>query len=299
MSSRGNRARRVPLAHRLVEVIADRGESVKPRYRYGSGLIVRGRTVVTAAHVVAGAQIVRVRDANKKLCPTRVDPQFVGDPSGPTPDLALVEIEDEMLDLPPLGLARVDRDSDPVERCHAIGYPWFAETRSPRAVRETVDAIGVVPMLSGLAGGLLSVQVSVSPRPLPPEQVSLGQSEWSGMSGAPVVADGALLGVVTEHAPRAGPSAITAVPLTALERDPAHPGWGPGVRNPSAWWARLGVTGVEELKRLPAPPERAKPAYPLVDLARLDLVGAKPRRIRSATPSASCSSSGPPVTSSR
>ena len=62
------------------------------------------------------------------------------------------------------------------------------------------------------------------------------------MSGAPVVAAGRLLGVVTEHAPREGPSAITAVPLTALEPDPAHPGWGPGVKDPSAWWARLGVT---------------------------------------------------------
>src|SRR2546426_830067 len=56
-------------------------------------------------------------------------------------------------------------------------------------------------------------------------------------------------------------SAIAAVPLTALEPDPAHYGWGPGVRDPAAWWPRLGVAGVEELKRLPAPPDRATPAY--------------------------------------
>jgi Trypsin-like peptidase domain len=226
MSSRGSPARPGRLANRLVEVIADRGESVGPRYRYGSGLIVRRRTVLTAAHVVAGAVEVKVRDPDKKEYPGTVDPRFVGDPSGPGPDLALVEIEDETLDLPPLGLARVDRDAptaDPVERCHAIGYPWFAETASPKAVRETVDAIGVVPVFSGLAGGLLSVQVSVSPRELPPERESLGESQWSGMSGAPVVAAGLLLGVVTVHAPREGPSAITAVPLTALEHDPAHP----------------------------------------------------------------------------
>jgi hypothetical protein len=82
------------------------------------------------------------------------------------------------------------------------------------------------------------------------------------MSGAPVVAAGRLLGVVTEHAPREGPSAITAVPLTALEQDPAHLGWGPGVKDPSAWWARLGVTGLSDLQRLPAAlPERPTPAY--------------------------------------
>jgi hypothetical protein len=262
MSSRGRPAQRVPLADRLVEVIADRGKSgVKPRYRYGSGLIVHGRTVLTAAHVVAEAQTVKVRDPAKKLYPASREARFEGDASGPGPDLALVEIEDETVDLPPIGLARVDRDSptaDPVERCHAIGYPWFGKRQSPRAVRETVDAIGLIPVGSKLVGGLLSVLVSVSPRELPPEEVSLGKSEWSGMSGAAVVSDGLLLGVVIEHARREGQSAITAVPLTAL--DP-HPKWGRGVEDPAAWWSRLGVTGVDDLKLLPARPERAEPAY--------------------------------------
>jgi WD40 repeat protein len=254
----------VPLAARLVEVIADLGESAAGRYRYGSGCIVGGRTVLTAAHVVAGAKRVQVRDAHKRLYSATVDQRFVGDPDGPGPDLALVEIDDPAVDLPPIGMARVDRESltaEPVERCHAIGYPWFAETPSPATVRDTVDAIGVVPALSKLAAGLLSVQVSISPRPLPPEDKSLAESEWSGMSGAPVLAAGRLLGVVTEHAPREGPSAITAVPLTALEQEPAHPEWGPGVKDPSGWWAWLGVTGLPDLQRLPARPERLKPAY--------------------------------------
>jgi hypothetical protein len=257
----------VRLADRLVEVIADRGESAAARYRYGSGCIVAGRTVLTAAHVVAEAVRVQVRDPGKRLYSATVDPGFVGDEDGPGPDLALVEIVDPGFaeDLPPIGLAAIDRDSptaEPVGRCHAIGYPWFAETPSPTAVRDTVDAIGVVPVLSKLAAGLLSVQVSISPRPLPPEEKSLGESEWSGMSGAPVVAAGRLLGVVTEHAPREGPSAITAVPLTALEQDPAHPRWGPGAKDSSGWWRRLGITGLADLQRLPAPPaERPKPAY--------------------------------------
>ena len=254
----------VPPAVRLVEVIADQGASSAARYRYGSGCIVSGRTVLTAAHVVAGAQRVQVRDPDKKSYSATVDPGFVGDVDGPGPDLALVEIDDPAVDLAPMGLARIDRDAptDEPVRCRAIGYPWFAETPSPTAVRDTVDAIGVVPVLSKLAAGLLSVQVSISPRPLPPEDKGLGESEWSGMSGAPVVAAGRLLGVVAEHAPRAGPSTITAVPLTAFEHDPAHPGWGRGVRDPSAWWVRLGVSGVADLQRLPAPPpERPEPAY--------------------------------------
>jgi hypothetical protein len=254
------------LAVRVVEVIADLGAATHPRYRHGSGCIVVGGTVLTAAHVVTGAVGVLVRDPDKVVYEATLDPRLVGDAEGPRPDLALVEITDPLVDLPPMALAAVDRDSptgDPVEGCHAIGYPAFMERDLPGGVqvRDTVDALGHVPVLSRLAGGRLSVQVSSSPRGLPLQQVALGQSEWSGMSGAPVVAGGYLLGAVTEHAPREGPSAITATPLTALEADPAHPNWGPGVGDPGAWWTRLGVHGVEALRRLPARREGAEPAY--------------------------------------
>jgi hypothetical protein len=222
--------------------------------------------VLTAAHVVAGAVSVLVRGPDKVGHKAAADPVFSGDADGPGPDLALVEVVDGGVDVPAMGLAAVDRDSpagDAVERCHVIGYPAFMERDAAGGgrFRETADAVGQVPVLSGLAGGLLSVQVSSCPQPLPPGRVALRDSPWSGMSGGPVVADGLLLGVVTEHAPRAGSSAITATPLTALEADPAHPGWGPGVADPDAWWARLGVADAKALKRLPAVSGRDRPAY--------------------------------------
>jgi WD40 repeat protein len=256
----------VPLAERLVEVVADRGEGQTPRYRCGSGCLVAGRTVLTAAHVVVGAVGVMVRGPDKVAHLAMTDPLFIGDADGPGPDLALIEVIDGGVAVPAMGLAAVERYSpagDPVERCHVIGYPAFMEREATDGgrFRETVDAVGHVPVLSGLAGGLLSVQVSSAPEPLPPAQVTLGDSPWSGMSGGPVVADGLLLGVVTEHAPRAGSSAITVTPLTALEADPAHPGWGPGVADPGAWWARLGVSGVTMPRRLPALPGRGRPTY--------------------------------------
>src|SRR5262249_57801484 len=40
-----------------------------------------------------------------------------------------------------------------------------------------------------------------------------------------------------------------------------QPGWGAGVANPAAWWSRLGVTGLGDLRRLPARRRRAEPAY--------------------------------------
>jgi WD40 repeat protein len=258
--------RQFPLAARVVEVIADRGEDCSPRYRFGSGCLVAGRTVLTAAHVVEGAVRVLVRGQDKVTLPAVSDPEFTGDAAGPRPDLALLEIVGGGIDVPAMGLAAVRRDSqagDPVERCHAVGYPVFMERERAGVgrVRETADALGQIPVLSGLAGGLLSVQVSSAPRPLPPADVKLGDSQWSGMSGGPVVADGRLVAVVTEHAPRAGDAVITATPLTALEHDPAHPGWGPGVANAGAWWTRLGSPGIRALPLLPGGTSQVEPAY--------------------------------------
>ena len=71
-----------PLTARVVEVLADLGEGHEPRYRVGSGCIVAGRTVLTAAHVVTGAVGVQVRDPGKVLHPAVLDPGFVGDADG-------------------------------------------------------------------------------------------------------------------------------------------------------------------------------------------------------------------------
>lgn len=254
----------VGLADRVVEVIADLGAQTLGRYRYGSGCIVAGRTVLTAAHVVAGAVAVTVRDTKKRSYRATLDERFVGDVDGPGPDLALVAIEDPSFTagLPAMELAVVERSrptADSVPGCHAVGFPWFAEIAGPDSVRDSVDACGEIPVLSQMARGLLSVVVSIAPRPLPAEEHGLVGSAWSGMSGAPVVAGGRLLGVVSEHAPREGAQALTAVPLSSLEADPDHPRWGPGVADPAAWWARLGRTG--ELRRVPTSDARRLPAY--------------------------------------
>lgn len=254
----------VSFVDRVVEVIADRGPTADPRYLFGSGCILVGGTVLTAAHAVAGAQAVWVRGTDKVRHRATVDSRFVGDADGPGPDLALVEISESTTDLPPIPVAVVDRDApfpDIVDRCHAIGYPWFAIRASPNAVRDTAHVYGYVPVLSKLATGLLSLHVSGPPRPLPPESAPLGDSEWSGMSGAPVLAAGRVFGVVTEHAAREGPSTITVTPLSAIEPDPNHEGWGEGLPNPSAWWASMGVSETRALQRLPPPRVRVEPAY--------------------------------------
>ena len=248
-----------PLADRVVEVIADRGPASPERYSYGSGCIVAGRTVLTSAHVVAGAQQVWLRRVDKTELAASLDPAFVGDPAGiGAPDLALVRIDEESwTDAPRLGLGRIDRDhpsGGPVEGGRAVGYPWFAQRERATVVRGLVDVSGQIPLLSHAEEGLLSLEVTIEPPPRPGGDPN--RSQWSGMSGAAVFAAGRLVGVAAEHVPRAGDSAIIAVPLTAIEADPAHPRWGPGVPDPHRWWQHLAAeAGIAALVSLPAPQE--------------------------------------------
>jgi WD40 repeat protein len=253
-----------PLHRRIVEIIADRGAHRVPRYLHGSGCLVAGRTVLTAAHVVTDAEGVLIRDTDKTEYRAVIDSRFVPHGDGSGPDLALVEIADEGMSVPPMAVAAVNRNGptgSPIRECYAIGYPEFMEhdDTDGRPVRETAQAVGYIPVLSGMVSGLLSLEVSSSPAPLPAGRGKLEGSPWSGMSGAPVVAQDCLIGVVTGHAQRAGPSVVMVTPLTAISTDQVHPRWGGGVPDPGAWWARLGVAGVGELRMLPRP--RQAPPY--------------------------------------
>jgi WD40 repeat protein len=246
---------------RLVEVVVDRGEGATPRWEYGTGCIVAGSTVLTAAHVVADAVAVSVRFVDKSNRPATLNAALVGDgrrwqnDGSVGPDLALLTIADETIDLPPLGLACIDFDQPgPLRDVRTVGFPWFAERISSGEVRVAADLYGGVALASGATTGLPVLQVEHPP----PDRDEAGgeKSAWSGISGAPVMMANRLLGVVCEHLPRQG--AVTFVPLTALHHDAKHPLWGPGVADPQAWWELLGAPG--GLRHLvPLPPAREAP----------------------------------------
>jgi hypothetical protein len=243
----------VALADRVIEVVSDLGPGASPRYRYGSGCVVSGRTVLTAAHAVADADTVWVRGRDKRRRTARVDPAFIGDVEHV--DLALIELEEDT-GFPPLPAAALHRAGavpEIIDRCHAVGYPNFKErTTKGGQVRDTVGVGGHIALLSNLVSELLTLHVTASPRPLPQSGPLAAATEWSGMSGAPVWAGEYLIGVVTEHAPREGPSSLTVTPLTHIER----------LGNAELWWPRVGVENTAELVGMPAPDEdRRRPAY--------------------------------------
>jgi Trypsin-like peptidase domain len=239
----------VPYEQRIVEVISDHGHG----HRYGSGLLVGGRQLLTAAHVVVGAVAVDVRGPDKVRRAAVLNTALIGDPD--KLDLALLEVPTLAQALPAMPGAVVNRQTttgDMVEGW-AVGYPEWAEVRrNGGSVGETAQVVGFIPPLSDLVKRLLSLEVTRSQRRLPEAGVMLEETDWRGMSGAAVFAQDAIVGVVTEHDPKRGPSDITVTPLARLD-DPRY-----GPANPAEWWARLGLT---ELRILPVEAIRAQPAY--------------------------------------
>ena len=211
---------------RAVEVLHDRGSATPmgaDQWTGGSGYMIGGRLVLTAAHTVDYRQDpgydgqLLVRTIAGSEFPARV--VLVCDKPSQV-DLALLEISDPRFDyhLPPVTFTRVNRASPaPVPGCWAVGFPRFGEAGPvlPRGSRrETWHVRGDILPGAKLRAGLLSLQVTSTPQPLP---ASLAGSAWEGMSGAVVFAtdpDGGELavGVITVHRRPEGESALTLVP---------------------------------------------------------------------------------------
>ncbi|MEV4415668.1 hypothetical protein [Catellatospora sp. NPDC049609] len=239
------------LADRAVEVIHDGGPEARPRWTSSSGLLVTDRLVLTAAHAVPPGGTVTVRRADKVELPAMV--RLLGDVT--TADLALLELAEPVGWLPRLGFATVRRGvARQVDGCRGVGYPQFrtAGRDGGTPVRDTAQLDGVIPTDEQRIADLLTLRVAGAPRPLPAQQEALGASAWSGVSGTVVVTayqgSDVVVGVVTEHQPRAGDAALTLTPVHHIDRLP----------DAAAWWALLG-TAPDLLPALPD--ERPRPAY--------------------------------------
>ena len=179
----------------------------------GSGYRLGDRLVLTARHVIApavagigGRLLVRPVGVPEWL-PARVEWEDAD------ADAALVAVEDEgwrasagesVLRWGELA------GSDPVP-CAAVGFPWASVL--PGRVRDTAHLYGQLAPLGQLKAGRLDLDVaSASP------SAREGGSPWAGMSGAGVIADSHLVGVIIVD-PARYQGRLVAVPVSQLLAD--------------------------------------------------------------------------------
>ena len=178
----------------------------------GSGYRLSDRLVLTAQHVIApalvgrgGRVLVRPVDVTGWLR-ARVEWQDAD------ADAALVAVEDEDWRAPAgESVLRWGElvGSDPVPYA-AVGFPWASVRRDQ--VRDTAHIYGHITPLGQLRQGRLDLDVNASP------SARSGGSPWAGMSGAGVIADDHLVGVITVD-PGRYQDRLVAVPTSRLLTD--------------------------------------------------------------------------------
>jgi tetratricopeptide (TPR) repeat protein/RecA/RadA recombinase len=232
---------------RAVEILHDRGRgrhasTRAARWSVGSGYLLGGPWVLTAAHVLdyrdcgqpdeqlivrlpvplveAGAVEPGHGAASLRECPATVF--AVGDA---TRDIALLRITTSGFgaDLVPARWAQVDQFRPEAVPCWVVGFPRFKERADQAGAdgrrRESQQVRGHIDPGSNLVSGLLGLVVGFVPRPLLPGH--LAESEWQGMSGAAVFTDGAgepekVIGVISDHHRPEGVSSLTVTPVREL-----------------------------------------------------------------------------------
>jgi hypothetical protein len=179
----------------------------------GSGYRIGDRLVLTARHVIApvlsgadGDLLVRPVGVSGWL-PARVEWENAD------ADAALIEIEAERWRAPS-GESVVRwgelAGSDPLP-CAAVGFPWASA--QPDRIRDTAHLYGQLAPLGQMKEGRLDLDVvSASPSARP------GGSPWAGMSGAGVITDNHLVGVITVD-PGRYRDRLVAAPVSQLLTD--------------------------------------------------------------------------------
>jgi hypothetical protein len=187
--------------------VAPGAEGSGSGYRLGDRLVLTARHVIVPVLAGAGGRVLVRPVGVPGWLPARLEWEDEG------ADAALAVIEDRGWRAPAVeSMLRWGElaGSDPVP-CAAVGFPW-ASAR-PDRVRDTAHLYGQLAPLGQLRQGRLDLDVaSASP------SAREGGSPWAGMSGAAVIADSHLVGVITVD-PARYQDRLVAVPIGPLLAD--------------------------------------------------------------------------------
>ncbi|MEV7276729.1 NACHT domain-containing protein [Streptomyces sp. NPDC093111] len=181
----------------------------------GSGVLVAPGTVLTSAHVLDGAHSAQV--VTPRQGPTRLRVVWSDDRL----DAALLQGPTGVVPPPPLSTVVTAR---PIPGCEILGYP-----RIQRYDGQKLDLdqyTGTVLPMAGLLRRALTVELDHPPVTVTDED---GPSPLAGLSGAPVFADGRLLGIVRAVPRGRGHRRLECVSLAAVLADEEARQWLPAV----------------------------------------------------------------------
>ena len=212
---------------RVVAVIAAFADG---REQVGSGYLVSGRLVLTAAHCTwhkttreppIRRRVIRASDgAGADVAEVIADPDL---------DVAVLRLGSApwTADLPAPVFAKVDRiHAGMLQDCQAIGFPLYQRDPEEK-LRGTAELHGTIYQTDEAESGqLLMREPLIHPGPVTapddrrPHMAPV--SPWDGLSGAVVFHRGVAIGVVVEHHPRQGDSALRAVTFDRLAARAVH-----------------------------------------------------------------------------
>ncbi|MBM7439773.1 trypsin-like peptidase domain-containing protein [Streptomyces sp. HB132] len=176
----------------------------------GSGYLVTGDAVLTAAHVVRDATSVLVRlvTGDRRAVDLPATLVWKHDEA----DVAVLRIPDtaRVDGLPADAFTRVrfGRAHTKVD-CEALGFPRFklrGDAASGEVYRDSRHAHGTITPWSNVRRGSLEFIVTGAPNDRPEPE----GSAWEGMSGAAMWSGGCVVGVVSEQHRSEGPGTLTA-----------------------------------------------------------------------------------------
>jgi tetratricopeptide (TPR) repeat protein len=200
----------------------------------GTGFLLDGGLVLTAAHVVGGSggtALVRI-PGNAEPLPSTIVWHRYDEPPGTGVDAALLRVDDHFRPsrtLPPMAWGRLAATRG-TRRVEAVGFPAGMDllTDGTLTFRDSAHVVAEITPGSRFKAGRyeMAVRTPVPPaRPRLPTPSSLGlgsrpASRWSGMSGAGILCEGLLVGLVVVDPGDPAGGALTAVPVESVLADP-------------------------------------------------------------------------------